>query len=218
MANKKITPRFTFQVGEKVVICDAVIPFGNSTPYYPDPKDFTFTTIKEVLEDGSVIVEEGYRYRQSYETSCGYTELHGYFRINRLPRDSKTYYFINEGYREPNDVVPQFSTFLPSYLFKFDQSWQDKADKIKVAYQEAQRRKQEIEDHEAKKQPFLDAYKERVRPLQERLNKLQLKAWKEEVCAHCIKNRNGYCVLWKEDIKTKDGFGCTGFDVPNGDK
>ena len=77
----KVKPKLKFEVGEKVVICDC-ISFMNNTKCYPDKDDFTFTTIKEVKEDGSVVVEEGYRYRQAYETTYGVTEVFDYFRID----------------------------------------------------------------------------------------------------------------------------------------
>ena len=68
MAKKKIEAQLKFEVGERVVICGETFgTFGTSK--YPDTDKFTFTTIKQVNEDGSVVVEEGYKFRQSYETN-----------------------------------------------------------------------------------------------------------------------------------------------------
>lgn len=213
MAKEKITPKLHFEVGEKVVICGAEIPFTGNR-YYPKEKVFTFTTIKEVKEDGSVVVEEGYVYRQSYETYYGCTTLHDYFRINRIPKDGKSYSFNGKAYYYPSNV-DNFSTFLPTYLFKFNQSWQDKADKIERAYKEVEEYKINELARKKKKQPYYDAYNRRVAPLEERLHKLKIKAWKEEMCAHCIRNHNGWCAAWNKEI---GGYGCSAFDIPKEDK
>ena len=214
----KITPKLHFEVGEKVVICDAIIPICGSK-YCPDEDDFTFTTIKEVREDGSVVVEEGYVYRQSYETSYGYTDIHNYFRINRVPNDSKTYIFNGKGYKNGRKsgrgyVDKNFNTFLPTYLLKFNQSWQDKADETQRDFEERKKEEEEEHRHEELKKPFYEAYERRVSPARERFRKLQTKAWKEEMCAHCKHNHNGYCTTRKENISKKTGAGCSAFDIP----
>ena len=76
----KVEPKLHFEVGEKVVICSRT--FGTLWDSdVPDRDRFAFTTIKEVRPDGSVIVEEGYKYRQAYRTQYGALEVFNYFRI-----------------------------------------------------------------------------------------------------------------------------------------
>ena len=202
----------TFQVGEKVVICDAEIPFSGNN-YYPNTNDFTFTTIKEVRPNGNVVIEEGFVYRPvlNWNGECAF------FRITRVKKDSKFYYLNGKGYREPCSVTERFSTFLPTYLFKFNQSWQDRADKIQRAFEEAEVRKQEYLKHEERKNVFRKAYNEEVAPYRERLRKAEIKAYMKHVCGNCIHNRNGYCTEFKRNIKGACTTMCSAFDVPKED-
>lgn len=202
----------TFQVGEKVVVCDAEIPFSGDC--YPNPNDFTFTTIKEVRPNGNVVIEEGLVYRPTRD----WTGECKYFRITRVKNDSKTYYLNGKGYRTPNNIVERFNTFLPTYLFKFDQSWQDKADRIQRAYEEAEARKQEYLKQEERKNVFRNAYQKEIAPLEERFQKACVKAFRVHICGNCIYNRNGYCVEFKHDINKENVTTCSGFDVPKEDK
>jgi len=213
MAKEKITPKLHFEVGEKVVICGAEIPITGNR-YYPKEQYFTFTTIKEVKEDGSVVVEEGYVYRQSYETYYGDVTLHDYFRINRVPKNDKVYSFNGKGYYYPNSIYDWFSTFLPTYLFKFDQSWQDKADKIEEADTKRQVAEKKLEEHEARKQVFRDAFEKEIEPYAIRLHNAEVKAFRKHICGNCIHNHDGYCGEWQRKIKDSQTTLCSCFDIP----
>lgn len=216
MAKEKITPQLHFEVGERVVICKANIAFSGG--YYPDTKRFTFTTIKEVKEDGSVVVEEGYVYRQSYETYYGDVTLHDYFRINHVKKGSPVYLFNGKDYQEPNFVGKQFSAWLPTYLYKCTQGWEDKAKEIEEAHIKRQAKEEEREKYEARKQVFRDAFNKEIEPYVIRLRKAKAKAFREHICGHCIHNHDGYCMTWKRKLKDAMTDICTAFEIPKEDK
>ena len=212
MAKEKITPILHFEVGEKVVICNANIAFNGS--YYPDTTRFTFTTIKEVKEDGSVVVEEGYVYRQSYETYYGDVTLHDYFRINRVKKGNPVYLFNGKEYRKPYFVVKQFSAWLPTYLFKWTLEWEAEAKKIEEADIKRQTENEEREKYEARKQVFRDTFEKEIEPYAIRLHNAEVKAFRKHICGNCIHNHDGYCGTWKRKIKDSQTTLCSGFDIP----
>lgn len=213
MAKTKVETKLHFEVGEKVVICNANISFSGG--YYPDTERFTFTTIKEVKEDGSVVVEEGYLYRQAYETSYGYTDVFDYFRINRVPtKDQRLYYFNGKEYRKPNMVGERFSAWLPTYLYKCSQEWEIKAKKIEEEKVKYEAKREANEKEEARKQVFREAYGNEIKPYVERLENAKVKAFRKHICANCVCNRNGYCVQWHAKIKERTTTMCSAFELP----
>lgn len=216
MSKIKITPKLHFEVGEKVVICNANIAYSGG--YYPDIRRFTFTTIKEVKEDGSVVVEEGYVYRQSYETYYGDTTLHDYFRINRVKKGNPVYLFNGKYYQEPNFVVKHFNAWLPTYLYKCTQEWENKAKRIEEANSERQTEKEKKEKNEARKQVFRDAFAKEVEPYATRLYEVEVKAFREHICGHCIHNIDGYCTQWERKLEDEKTTDCTSFEIPKEDK
>ena len=220
MNPKNVKPKLHFEVGEKVVICAAVIKFsGYGTYNYPNESDFTFTTIKEVKENGEVVTEEGYVYRQAYETRFGETEVFDYFRIKNTP--SGTYKFNSKGWneyeRDRHIIADKASFFIPTLLLKYNEDWEKKAERYeKLAAEEKARHdeaKRIADEAKARKQPYVDAYNAEIKPLEEQLYQAKVKAWKEHYCAHCIHNCGGHCTQWDSDLETDSPTSCTAFEV-----
>lgn len=223
----KVEPKLKFEVGEKVVITDYHYSITNDRDTWPDEDDFTITTITKVNDDGSVEVEGGYVYRQSYQTEFGFTEVHNYFRIKRRPSDGKYTKFDSKRYTssgigchcEVSDVA-WFSDV--TYLLKFSKKFEDKIVEIQKQYDEekiAQAERQKAHDEkEAKRRPHLDAFKDFMEPLEKEFYEKKCKAWKELICANCKHNFGGKCSKWKDennsyqDIKTMEVSSCSAFE------
>lgn len=218
MNPKNVKPKLHFEVGEKVVICACVIKFsGYGTYNYPDENDFTFTTIKEVNDDGTVTVEEGYVYRQSYETQFGETYLHDWFRIKTQPKQGTRFSKRYSAERESERVFENYDFSVPTVLLKYNETWEEKRKMVEKRWAERQA-KQEAENRahdekNAREKPFRDAYKAEIEPLEDALIKAKIKAWKEHLCANCKHNHDGHCCKWDEDIATHDTTCCSAFEV-----
>lgn len=208
-----ITPKLTFNVGEKVVICAEETSFsGNDS--WPDENDFCFTTIKEVRPDGKVVVEEGYVYRQSYKTYYGETEFHNYFRIVKVPpTDVTSYPNRREYFPKTGSINEKASFFGVTFLLKNTPEFEEKVKKAQEKCDINIEKQLRAEEIARKKKPFLDAYKKYIEPFEDALSKAQIKGWKENVCNNCVKNKNGYCQQWKQDIATSDITHCSAFKI-----
>lgn len=207
-----VTPKLTFSVGEKVVICGEETSFsGNDS--WPDKNNFCFTTIKEVRPDGKVVVEGGYVYRQSYKTFYGEVELHDYFRIVKTPKNGYTH-FESPQYMLKYNKVDENSTFVgTTFLLKYSPAFDEKVQKAESAYDERLEKEIKAQQVKNKKQPFLDAYHKTIQPFEDALRREEIKAWKENICKNCKNNKNGYCIIWDKTLATYDVSGCSGFDV-----
>ena len=221
----KVEPRLKFEVGEKVVITDYDCTFGNSRDTWPDTNDFTTTTITKVFEDGSVEVEGGYIYRQSYKTEYGLTDVHNYFRIKRVPKDDDYTSFKSKRYQRTLGgyfVSDKTSFWGVTYLFKLTKEFEDKMIKIQKESDarelEKTQREKAYQEKEAKKKPHLDAYKSLIEPLEQELWEKKCEAWRELVCSNCKYNVNGRCEKWHDengndrDIATQQVSNCSAFE------
>ena len=216
---KKVEPKLTFQVGEKVVITASDREYNYSGGYYPDRYHFTFTTIKEVLEDGSVITAEGYKYRQSFKTEFGELDIHDYFRIDRAPQrtivKNEAYWFWSHEYylEEQFDATGGW----PTFLFKCTEEWEKKAAEYKEKALAYRREKEEQEAINAKieaaKKPFEDAYEAAIADYVKKLENAKVKAFRKYMCGNCIHNKNGHCTEWNQKIATSKTTMCTAFEV-----
>lgn len=211
----KVEPKLTFQVGEEVVICGQQI--GLFTCDYPDKNNFCFTTIKEVKDDGTVIVEEGYRYRQSYKTEYGYTDVHDYFRIFRCPKSDFTHFNGTE-YRDSGNGhdcnIRDTACFIGlTFLFKMTDDFKLRVIDIQRKYAEKllvdQKRHEEFE----KKQVFIKQYEEEFKELEELLAQKKAESFRKHICGNCKHNHAGYCSKWNRDIDTAGCSMCSAFEV-----
>ena len=217
----KVEPKLTFEVGEKVVICSRTFGiFGDCD--YPDRDRFAFTTIKEVREDGSVITEEGYRYRQSYKTEYGFTDVHDYFRIFRVSQSMYTNIngpeYCYTGWGKKNPEVREHACFIGvNFLFKCTSEFERKAEQIQQEYDERkaeQKRLQEIKDAQlAKEKPIRDAYDAIVKPLEEEFNKKLAEAWKTIMCKNCKHNYDCHCCKWDTDLNETSVSTCSAWEM-----
>lgn len=221
----KVETKLKFEVGEKVVIVNSESAMNNSRDIWPNKDDFTTTTITKVFEDGSVEVEEGYVYRQSYKTEYGYTDVHDYFRIKKVPSGWESTNFKNKRYHywSREYFVTEKASFIGvTYLFKMSKDFeyrmvkfQEESDARELA---KARKEQAYQEKEAKRKPHLDAYKSVIEPLEKELWEKKCKAWRELVCAHCKYNVNGLCQKWTDDagddreIATQHVSGCSAFE------
>lgn len=221
----KVEPRLKFEVGEKVVITSYDFMFGNNRDTWPDKNDFTTTTITKVFEDGSVEVEGGYVYRQSYKTEYGFTDIHNYFRIKRVPKDNDCTRFQSKRYQRTLGgyyVDDKTSFWGVTYLLKLTKEFEDRMIEIQEESDARElanaQREQAYQEKEAKKKPHLDAYKSIIEPLERELFEKRYNAWRELVCAHCIYNVNGKCTQWHDedgnarDITTQQVTCCSAFE------
>lgn len=210
MAKKKIEAQLKFEVGERVVICGETFgTFGTSK--YPDTDKFTFTTIKQVNEDGSVVVEEGYKFRQSYETNFGDTMYHHYFRINRV-KDIITY-FNDKKYKYRDGIVEDKASFCGiTYLFKDDGTFEQKAITSIQANENHKKLKALAEQRRLNRQKYFDKYEEVVKPLQDELNEKICKLYKEHICSHCKHSdcEDDLCNYW--NLKLGETHCCSAFE------
>lgn len=211
----KVEPKLKFEVGEKVVICGADYCF-NGCRCFPNTDNFTITTIKEVKEDGSVIVEEGYRYRQAYETTYGELEVFDYFKIAR----TETVKFNNKEYYRSNrttKIKDNCTFFGTTYLFKMSKKFEDKMSEFEVLNQERledERLEEEARARkEAKEKPWKDAYNKESAPLEEEYWKKKSELWKKYFCVSCKHNHDGYCSQWKHDIESSDVDNCSAWEI-----
>ena len=220
MNPKNVKPKLHFEVGEKVVICATVIKFsGYGTYNWPNKSHFTFTTIKEVKDNGEVVTEEGYVYRQAYETQFGDTEVFDYFRIKATPKGD--YKFNSKGWEEyernHHIISEKASFFIPTLLLKYDKEWDEKAERYEKLAAEEKAKKDEAkriaDEAKARKQPYVDAYNAEIKPLEEQLYQAKVKAWKKHYCAHCIHNCGNHCTQWDSDLETDSPTSCTAFEV-----
>ena len=217
-----VEPKLKFEVGEKVVITDYHYSITNGNETWPDEDDFTITTITKVNDDGSVEVEGGYVYRQSYKTEFGYTQVHDYFRIKRKPSDWKYTKFNSKRYTRSGigchcEVRDDAWFSDVTYLLKFSKKFEDKMVEFQKQYDEekiAQEEKQKaLEEKESKRQPHLDALKEFMEPLEKEFYEKKKKAWKELICANCKYNFGGKCSKWEyQDIETMEVSSCSAFE------
>ena len=214
----KIEPKLHFEVGEKVVICSMSFGWlGNSN--YPDKSRFAFTTIKEVNPDGSVIVEEGYKYRQSYKTEFGELEVHDYFRIAKASSctniNSPEYCY--SGWGKVPEVREHACFTSVNFLFKNSPEFEKKALQIQQEYdvrKAEQKRLQEIKDAQlAKEKPIRDAYNAVVKPLEEEFNKKCSDAWKNIMCKNCKHNKDGHCRQWDTNLDETSVSTCSAWEI-----
>ena len=223
----KVEPKLKFEVGEKVVITNDDWAMNNNSLIWPNEDDFTITTITKVNDDGSVEVEGGYVYRQSYKTEYGYTEVHNYFRIKRVPQKGDTKFnskrYVRSGYGSGYCNVYEKASFSDvTYLFKLTKKFEDKVVEYQERFDKAQAEKAEAEkkyeEKEAKRRPHLDAFREVLQPLEEQFFAEKSKAWKELVCAHCKYNYSGMCSKWRDEnggyknLETSQVTDCSAFE------
>lgn len=216
---QEIKPKLHFEVGEKVVICACLTKFGGYGVYNnPNENNFTFTTVKEVKEDGSVIVEEGYAYAQAYETQYGDTKLLNWFKIKRTPKDGCKFN-EKEYYRDGKfaNVHEKASFSLPTILLKCNSAWEEARDRVQQDYEECLTKKAKEEkeraEKEAREKPYRDTYKDVVEPLEKALYEAKVKAWREHMCGHCKHNHDGHCWKWNQKVAESDTTHCTAFEV-----
>ena len=216
---KEIKPKLTFEVGEKVVIVDSDCSFTNNRDVWPNKNKFTISTITQVNEDGSVVVEGRYVYRQSYKTEFGELDIHDYFRIKTTPSvhdttfNSTEYHYWNGSYY----VSPTSRFYSVTYLFKLTKEFEDKMviyqreSDARIAADLAQEK--ENEEKEAKRKPHLDAYNAIISPLEEKLFEKKLKTWKKLVCANCKFNHDGKCSeRHNRPLKEINIYDCSDFE------
>ena len=214
-----VEPKLKFEVGEEVVICGAST-FWSVNEHWPNENEFTFTTIKEVREDGSVVVEEGYRFRQAYKTQYGFTEIFNYFRIDRskdnLKFNNKKYYKYNNYMDSRVDDRCVFY-FGPVYLFKKTKVFENRMTQYEEEYKHVLMEKKQAEEakaiKDAKEKPFKDAYEEAVKPLKEEYQRMLSEAWKEHFCKSCKHNCEGQCTQWNHEIATSSTQTCSVWEV-----
>lgn len=223
---RKVEPKLKFEVGEKVIVTAHGSLWQNQRVIWPNKEDFTVTTITKVNEDGTVEVEGGHVYRQSYETEFGELYIHDYFRIKRAPKDFCSTKFNSKEYRRiyrDEYSVKDTSDFMGvTYLFKYSKEFDDKIQEyqreheIRVAKELA--RKKEYQEKEARTKSHLDAFNDFMKPLEDELYAKKCRAWKAFVCAHCQHNLGGKCSTWKDenhsyqDIETMEVSSCTAFE------
>lgn len=212
MNKKNIEAQLKFEVGERVVICGET--FGAyGTSKYPDTDKFAFTTIKQVNDDGSIVVEEGYKFRQSYETNFGDTIYHDYFRINRV-KDIITY-FNDKKYKYRDGIVEDKASFCGiTYLFKDNDIFVQKAIASIKANENYKKLKALAEQRRLDRQKYFDKYEEVVKPLKDELNAKICKLYKEHICSHCKYSNceNNLCNYWKLNLGETNS--CSAFE-PN---
>lgn len=223
----KVEPKLKFEVGEKVVITGCENSICNNGLVWPNENDFTITTITKVNNDGSVEVEGGYVYRQSYKTEYGFTEVHNYFRIKRVPQKGDTKFNSKRYSCRWNDLehceVKDHAWFGDvTYLFKLTNKFENKVAEYQKRFDKAQVKKAEAEkkyeEKEAKRKSHLDAFRDFMEPLEKKFYEEKCKAWKELVCAHCKHNFGGKCSIWKDenhswqDIETMEVSSCSAFE------
>jgi len=213
-----VEPKLKFEVGEEVIICGSS-SYGNI--YWPNKDEFTFTTIKEVKKDGSVVVEEGYKFRQAYKTQYGFTNVFDYFRVDRAGEHSK-FTFNNKQYERYSSVLYRVDDkcifyWGPVYLFKKTKDFEDKMIEFQKNHEirlEKERQAQETKAiKDAKEKPFKDAYNEVVNPLKEEYQRKLAEAWKEYFCKSCKHNCNGNCTQWNHEISTASTSTCSAWEV-----
>lgn len=215
----KVEPKLKFEVGEEVVICGASSSFSGNY-CWPNKEEFTITTIKEVREDGSVVVEEGYRFKQAYKTQYGFTDIFDYFRIDRskdsIKFNNKKYYKYSY-YQDARVDDRCVFYFGPVYLFKYEDSFKKNMKEYEEEYKhylEVKKLNEEIKaDKDAKEKPFKDAYEEVVKPLKEEYQRRLSEAWKEHFCKSCKHNCNGQCTQWNHEIATSSTETCSAWEV-----
>lgn len=215
----KVEPKLKFEVGEEVVICGASASWSGNE-HWPNENEFTFTTIKEVREDGSVVVEEGYRFKQSYKTQYGFTEIFNYFRIDRSKDSFK---FNNKKYYKPSSYMDSrvddrcVFYFGPIYLFKKTKVFENRMTQYEEEYKHFLIEKKQAEEAKAikdsKEKPFKDAYKEVVEPLKEEYERKLNEAWKEYFCKSCKHNHQGACCKWEINVAKADIGTCSAWEV-----
>lgn len=214
-----IEPKLKFEVGEEVVICGASASWSGND-HWPNYDEFTFTTIKEVKEDGSVVVEEGYRFRQAYKTICGFTDVFNYFRIDRskdsIKFNGKRYYKYSH-YQDARVDDRCIFYFGPVYLFKKTKVFEDNMTRWTEEYKhylEVKKINEEIKaTKDAKEKPFKDAYNEVVKPLEEEYKRKLMEAWKEHFCKSCKHNCGGVCTKWNHEVATANTETCSAWEV-----
>lgn len=207
-------PNLKFEVGEKVVITAAGLPWLSSK-YYADENEFCFSTIKEVLEDGSVITTDGIKFKQAKEKRYGEYEYFYYFKST-----TKKKLIINHKCYKMNDYGKcSTERYLYSwegenvFLFKCDATWEKRAKEINKKAKEYKEEKAREEKHYNARQVFKDAYKQELKPLEEELWRKQIELWKKHMCANCMHNCNGFCKKWRETIETYEVSECSAFDI-----
>ena len=214
----KVEPKLHFEVGEKVVICSRT--FGTLWDSdVPDKDRFAFTTIKEVRPDGSIIVEEGYKYRQAYRTQYGALEVFNYFRIAKASDytniNGPEYCYI--GWGKVPEVRAQASFIGVNYLFKNTPEFEAKAIRIQDEFnerKEEQRKLQEIKDAKlAKEKPIKDAYNEVMKPLEDEFKKKCSEAWRAIMCKNCKHNCGGHCAQWDTNLEETGVSTCSAWEM-----
>ena len=219
----KVDSKLYFEVGEKVVVTGDEYSMSNNRVTWPNKNDFTITTITKVNDDGSVEVEGGHVYRQSYSKEFDSIRYHDYFRVKKAPYftkfNSKRYIKSYSGYYEVCDSTCFCDV---TYLFKLTEEFENKMLEIQHKYNEAEKEraeaKREREEKEARTQPHLDEFNDFMKPLEDELYAKKCAAWKEFVCAHCKHNFGGKCSKWKDennsyqDIKTMEVSSCSAFE------
>lgn len=211
----KVEPKLKFEVGEEVIICGAHTSWSGNE-HWPNENEFTFTTIKEVREDGSVIVEEGYRFKQAYKTQYGFTDIFDYFKIDRSKNNIKfngKKYCKFRYYQDARIDDGCVFYFGPVYLFKKNKTFDKRITQYVKEYKHDLEVKKQAEEakaiKDAKEKPFKDAYEEVVKPLKEEYERKLIEAWKEHFCKNCKHNRSGYCCTWGYDIDTNAISNCS---------
>lgn len=215
----KVEPKLKFDVGEEVVICGASASWC-SNDHWPNENEFTFTTIKEVREDGSVVVEEGYRFKQAYKTQYGFTDVYDYFKIARqqdgVKFNNKKYYKYNYYLDARVDDVCVFF-YGPIYLFKKTKVFENRMTQYEEEYKHFLIEKKQVEEakaiKDAKEKPFKDAYKEEIEPLKEEYQRKLVKAWKEHFCKSCKHNCDNHCIKWNYNLEESSVETCSAWEV-----
>ena len=212
MMKKNVEPKLKFEVGEKVVICGSDQYF-NSTKSYPNTDDFAFTTIKEVRADGSVVVEEGYRFRQAYETYYGETTFFDYFRID-VAKDVK---LNSKQYKKVNRLAKICDTcsfcYGPTYLFKMSKGFEEKVIQFEKENEERLVKENEEEVQRAKRQVFKDAYKNELEPFEREFEEKKAELFAKHFCSKCTYNCNGHCSQWGYEVNSHCTSCCSAWKV-----